>query len=237
MIACHDVRYAYGAGGFTLVAERLEIPAGLTLLLGRNGTGKSTLLRLLAGVERPAAGRVTIEGHDAWSDEVAARAGLVWVPEHPDLTPYASVDDVLQLVAALRRAGPGAAAEALVRAGLEGLGRRSIRELSLGQRRRAMFAAAFIGEPRVVLLDEPLEALDRSTRTQILVWIGDLVAALATVVVATHDIAPFENTATRALVVEGGRPRTIELPVDASQRATLLQGLAGGIPGEATPGT
>ena len=230
VIALAEVRYRYGAGGFELAADRLEVPAGLTLLVGPNGSGKSTLMRLLAGVERPDAGRVTIDGRDAWTDEVAARAGLAWVPEHPDLTPYASVEDVLRLVASLRRASSSSAAAALERAGLAGLGRRSVRELSTGQQRRAMFAAAFIGEIRTALLDEPLEALDAAMRDAAIAWISGLAASGATVVVATHDLPPFAPIASRVLWVIDGRPRIAELPTAESERRARLAALAAGEP-------
>lgn len=206
MIACRGVRYGYGPEGFALEVDRLEIPSGLTLLLGPNGSGKSTLLRLLAGVERPERGEVLLDDRDAWTDEVAARAFLAYVPEHPDLTPYASVDDVLRLVARMRGLPTSTADAALARAGLTGVARRSIRELSMGQRRRAMFAAAFVGEPRIALVDEPLETLDREMRGIVLEWITRLVASEATVVVATHETEPFASLATRAIRVVGGRP-------------------------------
>jgi ABC-2 type transport system ATP-binding protein len=96
----------------------LDVPAlrfapGLTLLLGENGAGKSTLLRVAAGVERPDAGTVTIGGHDLWVEEVEARSLLAYVPDEPDLVPYATVREILLLVARLRRKPDGDADRAL----------------------------------------------------------------------------------------------------------------------------
>src|SRR6185312_150815 len=164
VIRFHSAAFSYGKDEPVLAGVDLEISSGLTLLLGPNGCGKSTLLKLAAGIERPDAGRVEIDGHDLWVDEAAARRGLAYVPEQPDLTPYATVREILDLVCRLRGAPREQGWEALEQVGLGKLAHRSVRELSMGQRRRAVLAAAFIGTPSHVLLDEPLEALDRGAR-------------------------------------------------------------------------
>jgi ABC-type multidrug transport system ATPase subunit len=168
------VRVAYARGGpDALACDALAVGAGLTLVVGPNGAGKSTLLRVAAGVERPATGRVWLMGHDAWRDEAAARRSLAYVPEHPELTPYATVAEVLRLVARLRARPESEAHAALAAAGLDGLGGRTVRELSMGQRRRALLAAAWVGDPRLVVLDEPLEAMDRPTRAAVVRWAAE----------------------------------------------------------------
>jgi ABC-2 type transport system ATP-binding protein len=226
MIALRDVRFSYGRN-VALTCDSLEIGRGVTLLLGPNGAGKSTLLKLVAGVEHPAAGTVTVDGHDMWRDEIAARAALAYVPEHPDLTPYATVSEVLGLVCRLRGRPVADGERALATVGLDGLGDRSVRELSMGQRRRAVLAAAFIGEPSNLLLDEPLEAMDRAMRTWLTSWIAAAAERNATVLVATHDVEPFVPLATRAIVVTAGAPRSVDsLPDDAAERMALLDRLA-----------
>lgn len=148
---------------------------------------------------------MTIGGRDMWIDEVEARRGLAYVPEHPDLTPYATVDEIAALVARLRGLPDDAAREALASAGLADLGRRTVRELSLGQRRRALVAAAMIGAPSVLLLDEPLEALDAEMRARFLAWVETSLARGATVLVATHDTAPWTARADRTIRLADGR--------------------------------
>ncbi|HUC43599.1 MAG TPA: ABC transporter ATP-binding protein [Candidatus Sulfotelmatobacter sp.] len=226
MIVFDRVRFAYGAGPPEIVTQRLEIGSGLTLVLGPNGCGKSTLLRLAAGVERPDAGVITILGEDLWRDEAAARRPLAYVPEQPELTPYASLDEVLRLVARLRGESSGAAAAALESVGLARFGSRSIRELSMGQRRRAVLAAAWIGSPRVVLLDEPLEGMDRGMQERIVAWVHDLDASEVVVVVATHDLDPFTSRARRAIGFEGVEPRVFALPSAPEARRETLDNLA-----------
>jgi ABC-type multidrug transport system ATPase subunit len=226
------VHVAYARGGpSALACESLDVGAGLTLVVGPNGAGKSTLLRVAAGVERPARGRVWLAGHDAWRDEAAARRDLAYVPEHPELTPYATVGEVLRLVARLRGLGDDAARDALVAAGLGGLDDRTVRELSMGQRRRALLAAAWVGSPRLVVLDEPLEAMDRPTRAAVVRWAGERRAAGAAVLVATHEVAPFADLVDDVLVVDGGRvARAPALPADPAARVARLEALAGGAP-------
>ena len=229
MITLRDVRFSYGKAPAALTCDTLDIGPGVTLLLGPNGAGKSTLLKLIAGVEHPTEGTVSIDGHDLWRDEVAARATLAYVPEHPDLTPYATVAEVLGLVCRLRGRPVRDGEDALTTVGLDGLGSRSVRELSMGQRRRAVLAAAFIGTPTTLLLDEPLEAMDRAMRTWLLSWITDANARGATVVIATHDIEPFVDLARRALVVADGVPELHEpLRTDGVERARRLDQWARG---------
>lgn len=231
MIRFHQATFAYKADEPVLAGIDLEIPAGLSLLLGPNGCGKSTLLKLAAGIERPDSGRVEIDGYDFWVDEVAARSGLAFVPEQPDLTPYATVREILGLVCRLRGEPLRSVDEALEFVGLQDLAHRSVRELSMGQRRRSVLAAALIGTPSHVLLDEPLEAMDRGARDSILGWVDRLIARNATVVVVSHDLAPFAPRAARALTVRGGRCLRVDpLPGDPEERLRLLEQMARGEP-------
>ena len=204
MISMDDVQFSYDGATSVLAIPRLEIGAGLTLVVGPNGSGKSTLLRMAAGVDRPSHGTVRILGVDLWRDEVAGRKHLAYVPEHPELTPYATILEVLHLVARLRDLPASAAAEALDRVGLVDVAWRTVRELSMGQRRRALLAAALIGEPRVVILDEPMETMDAATRTLVLEWVLARRHAGAAILLATHDTVPFEGIVERVLAVSDG---------------------------------
>src|SRR5438067_146151 len=102
MIRLYDVSFTYSSPQPVLDSVSLDIPPGLNLLLGPNGCGKSTLLKIIAGVECPASGIARIQGFDLWKDEAEARQSLAYVPEQPDLTPYATIRDVLHLVSRLR---------------------------------------------------------------------------------------------------------------------------------------
>lgn len=228
MIRLEGVRFAYPGGPDVVDADTLEIGPGLTLLVGPNGAGKSTLLRLLAGVECPREGRVTIGGHDLWEAEVAARQPLAYVPEQPELTPYATIEEIVRLVCRLRGVPDGGALAAIDRVGLAGHASRSVRQLSQGQRRRAALAAAWVGQPSVLLLDEPLEAMDRAMRGEVIEWILASAAQGRTVVVASHDFDELVDTASSALSVRAGAATLHALPAESAARRELLDSLARG---------
>ncbi len=223
------VRFGYDAAAPILNGVDLEIGTGVTLVLGPNGAGKSTLLKLAAGVEKPDAGSVHLNGHDLWKAEAAARRDLAYVPEQPDITPYASVGAVLRFVSRLRGA-PWSEAEALLdELEMTEASGRSVRELSKGQRHRVLLAAARLGSPRTLLLDEPLSALDRGLRQSTLDWVERTRDAGGSVLVVTHELKPFEDMATRAVSVRRGDVRVVEsLPEDPAVRSMKLEALARG---------
>ena len=226
------VSFGYAREAPILRAVSLRLTSGLVLLLGPNGHGKSTLLKLLAGVESPDEGRVEIDGRDLWTDEAAARRRMAYVPEQPDITPYASVREVLEMVADLRDEPRERVPEVLDLLGLEvgsGLSRRSIRELSKGQRRRVLLAASRLGDPQVLLLDEPLDALDRGLRADLLGWLEQRQKAGALIVVVTHELEPFVPMATAAVgMVRGSARYFAELPECEEERVVLLEKLSRG---------
>ncbi len=229
MIRFKGVHFSYRRGEPVFTGADLSLACGLTLVLGPNGSGKSTLLKLAAGIERPDQGSAAIQGFDLWREEIAARRLLTYVSEQPDLTPYATIRDVVYLVCRLRSSPIEQGREVLERIGLWQMANRSVRQLSSGQRRRAVLAAAWIGTPQVAILDEPLESMDRAIRQEILAWIDRLLDAGAAVVIATHEIEPFLDRATRAVVALGGTCRQFEpLPAGASERLAFLEALSRG---------
>ncbi len=231
MIRFNEITFSYDRRDKILDRASFSLDPGLTLCLGPNGCGKSTLLKLAAGVEFPDSGKVLVDDRDLWVDEVEARRTLAYLPEQPDLTPYATIGDIIRLVCRLRQESPARGEEALEVAGLFDLAGRSVRELSLGQRRRALFAAALIGRPSHLLLDEPLEAMDRRIQGEILSWIGRRVGAGACVVVVSHALEPFAEMACRAVTIDKGAVQVIEgLPSSPADREAFLGELAKGIP-------
>ncbi len=222
--------FGYRRGVPVIAVPDLAIGPGTTLVVGPNGAGKSSLLKVLAGVERPDRGTVEIGGHDLWTAEVAARRLLAYVPEQPDLSPYARLDEVLALVCRLRDVSEAEAGPALQRAGLARHADRSIRELSMGERRRALLAAAWIGTPRLLLLDEPFDAMDRAIRAEILAWMDSTAAAGGTVLVVSHEIEPFVPRATAVLAVSNGTVTRHALPDDPTGRTAAVEAWARGIP-------
>lgn len=226
MIRFHAVTFSYSGQGRELDDINLRIGRGLTLLAGPNGAGKSTLLRVAAGIEKPDSGSISINGVDLWEQEAESRAGLAFLPDHADLSPYATLAETLGLVCRVRRQPAGMAEEKLQQVGLGRMKRRSIRELSFGQRRRAMLAAVMIGEPAVLLLDEPLDGMDAEMRPFILDWIRSRLAAGAAILIASHETETFGPLADAGVGMRDGR---VLASVENPQNEILVR-LARGLP-------
>jgi ABC-type multidrug transport system ATPase subunit len=230
MIRFRNVSFSYEKGEPVLNEIDLELSAGLIMLLGPNGCGKSTLLKLAAGVEKPDSGQIEIDGHDLWKHEVKARQNLAYLPEQPDLTPYATISDILNLVCRLRNEPLEKGREALEFFGLHKTARRTVRELSLGERRRAVFAAVVISNPKNILLDEPLEGLDRNIQEEILDWIFHHLKAGSLVMVVSHSIEPFVNYSSQTVTIKNGQAVHFkELPQNLDQRLSYLDNISKGI--------
>ena len=158
VLIADGVTFRYGTGP-ALGPLTLALAPGLHRLSGRNGAGKSTLLRCLSGDLAPSGGTVRVLGRDP-VDDVAARVLIGHAPYPDDLPGFLSVDRCLQGLAAFRRC-PEWRGDALADALELPLALR-IGDGSAGQRRKAGLLAALVGDPPVLLLDEPWTALDAS---------------------------------------------------------------------------
>jgi molybdate transport system ATP-binding protein len=210
-------------------AVDLDVADGTVLaVLGPNGAGKSTLLRVLAGLLAPDAGRVEVGG-DTWDDAAAGvrlpahRRSVGMVFQDALLFPHLSVAENVAFGLRTRGARRGdaraAAAGWLARVGLEGLGDRQPGELSGGQAQRAALARALVGDPAVLLLDEPLSALDARTRLTVRAELRRHLAAYGgSTVLVTHDPVDAMALADRVVVVEEGRVVQAGTPAEVSRR-------------------
>lgn len=206
-----------GHGHPVLRGVDLEVrPGELVALMGRNGSGKTTLLRAVAGFHRPTAGRILIGGRDAAGLDAAERArdtGVGYVPQHPAALLFAETlrDELAFTLRQLRadrrtavgRRGPDPD-ELLARLGLAGATDRNPRDLSGGERERAALAAVLVGDPRLLLLDEPTRGLDEARKRALGDLLGGFRGEGAAVVLATHDIELVARIATRVVLLGGG---------------------------------
>ncbi|MFD9596737.1 ABC transporter ATP-binding protein [Kitasatospora sp. NPDC059973] len=194
------------AGRAVLSGVDLEVGAGEVLtVVGASGGGKSTLLRVLAGLLPPAGGELLADGRPVRGPD--AERALVF--QEDALLPWRSVRRNVELPLAVRRV-PRADRRApvdgwIARVGLAGLERRLPRELSGGQRQRVQLARALVGAPRAVLMDEPFGALDPQTRAAmqrllLTVWEKER----CTVVFVTHDVDEALLLGDRVAVLGGG---------------------------------
>jgi ABC-2 type transport system ATP-binding protein len=181
----------------------LVAPAGrLTALLGPNGAGKTSLVECVVGLRTPDAGAVTVAGLPATDRRLRARVGIML--QDGGLPAAAPAGSVLPHLAAMY-AHPWDVAELSERLGITAFRRTPVRRLSGGQRQRLALAAALVGRPEVVVLDEPTAGLDPQARLAVLDLVADLRAAGTTILLTTHLIDEAERLADHVVVMDAGR--------------------------------
>jgi ABC-2 type transport system ATP-binding protein len=195
--------------GLNLTVERGTIFG----FLGPNGAGKTTTLRLLAGLARPSSGMAWLAGEEA-GPESRARANVGYLPEEPRfynwMTPVEFLGGYVGGLFGLERKHAAArAAELLKRVGLADSARRRIGGFSRGMRQRLGVAQALMNRPRVLLLDEPVSALDPGGRRDMLEWIGDL-RSETTVFMSTHILEDVERICDTIGILNRGQLVTVE---------------------------
>lgn len=193
-----------------------EAGPGVHAVVGPNGSGKSTLLGVVAGVVRLDAGEVTVAG-EAVRLHRSGAACVGWAPQERSLPAALRAREVLRLVAAHRDVRDAAAGEVE----LGPLAGRQCGGLSGGEARRVSLACAFVGDPHVVLLDEPDAGLDAEHRERLRMRIDDARDRGATVLLATHDLDEVARSADAMTVLAAGRV------VASGRPETLLRRLRG----------
>jgi putative spermidine/putrescine transport system ATP-binding protein len=212
-----DVRKSYDGKADAVRALNLEVANGEFLtLLGPSGSGKTTTLTMLAGFEQPTAGRIFVGAEDITHVPVEKR-GIGMVFQNYALFPNMTVAENIGFPLKVRRVPASEIAErvnkALAMVRLDGLGDRRPQQLSGGQQQRVAVARALVFEPRLVLLDEPLGALDRQLREQMQYELKHLHARLGvTMVYVTHDQVEAMTMSDRVAVFESGRLRQVAPP-------------------------
>ncbi len=239
-VAVDDVGVRFAAPGGDLEALQgctlAVAPGSFTVVIGPNGCGKSTLLRLVAGLLDPTTGSVTVGGTPPRPGD--GRVGLAF--QQPRLVPWRStLDNValpLELTDVPAEERRSRATQALERVGLAGAAALRVRELSGGMAQRAALARALIGDPSVLLLDEPFSALDALTRETFNTELQRLwLESPRTVILVTHSVpeavaladrvvvmTPRPGRVARVVEVDLPRPRPAELTGD--RRAAELAG-------------
>jgi ABC-2 type transport system ATP-binding protein len=189
--------------------------------LGPNGAGKTTTMRMLTGFVPPTDGTAVIAGHDIFTDPIAARRAIGYLPETPPLYPEMTVESYVAYVAKINDVARGerkqAVARALERCGLADVRRRVIGTLSKGYRQRVGLAQAIVHLPPVLILDEPTVGLDPIQVREIRRLISDLASpeqgeSQHTVVLSTHILPEVEAICRRVILVNEGR-KVIDKPL------------------------
>ena len=205
-------------------------------LLGPNGAGKSTTMNILTGFLSATAGTVKVAGHDIAEEPLEAKKAIGYLPEQPPLYPEMTVQEYLLFVAELKgvkhKKDRAAMVEtAMGRTGLKPVQNRLIRNLSKGYRQRVGIAAAFLGEPKVIILDEPTVGLDPAQVIEIRGLIRDL-GRTHTVILSSHILSEVQTVCDRVLIISAGKLAAQGTPEElASQlaaRGTLSATAKGG---------
>jgi ABC-2 type transport system ATP-binding protein len=177
-------------------------------LLGPNGSGKTTIMRTLAGYFPPTAGRASVDGIDVGSDPQRARTRVGYLPENPVWYPDMRVQEFLEFCADLRHLRGAQRRERLAavreRCGLADVQQRLIGHLSKGYRQRVGLAQALVHEPAVLILDEPTVGLDPRQVIEIRELIRDL-RGRTTVLLSTHVLPEVSSVCDRVVIVDRGR--------------------------------
>jgi ABC-type dipeptide/oligopeptide/nickel transport system ATPase subunit len=199
----------------------LEINAGeWVVLAGKSGCGKTTLARILAGLDEPDAGEILVDGQSATAQELRGR--VCWIPQDPgrSLNPRFTALEAISEPVEIRKLPEERVFEAAEQAEFdESLLDRRISELSGGQKARAAIARALTVEPDVLILDESLVALDLELQEQILLTLSEL-ANLACLFIA-HDVGLLEDSGARVLLMENGKIAAPESAAWREWRAAL----------------
>jgi len=230
MIDVRDVTKSFGAvdavRGLSFTVHAGEIVG----VLGPNGAGKTTTMRMLAGIFPPTTGEVRIAGRDPQREPLACRRAVGYFPEFAPYYPELRVRPYLEFVARLkrlpRRTRPDAVARVVAACGLDDMVARRIGTLSKGYRQRVGIAQALLGDPPVLILDEPTIGLDPGQVDEIREFVRGL-RGTRTVLFSSHILTEVEKLCERVIVIARGRlvgegtPAALRERLGARQRVWL----------------
>lgn len=244
MISLHNVTRKYG--DLTAVDNvSFDVPAGQIVgLLGHNGAGKTTIMKMITGFLEPTEGKITVDGHDVISDRIAAQKKIGYLPEVSPLYPDMTVVHYLEYVARLRHLPVDGIKNALKRVihqtGLLTKLNARISTLSKGFKQRVGVAQAILHSPKILILDEPTSGLDPSQIGEMRALITHL-SKESTVILSTHILQEVEAMCDHVIIILQGRvarnaalkdlQRTSRLFVGINQPGKAAKGFLEGISG------
>lgn len=190
-------------------------------LLGPNGAGKTTTMRIITGYMPPTSGQVTVAGYDVFYEPMEVKRRIGYLPENPPLYLDMTVASFLRYVAELkdipRREIPKQVEKAVERTGLEPVYGRLIANISRGYRQRVGIAQALLGDPPVLVLDEPTIGLDPKQ----IIEIRELIAELGrhhTVILSSHILPEVQALCGRVVIINEGRLMAVDSPQELARR-------------------
>jgi len=201
-------RYAALRGDGTLAVDRLsvQVEAGQVYgFLGPNGSGKTTTIGMLLGIINPTGGAFRLFGGETPAELHAARQRIGATLEYPNFYPYLSCRDNLRVVARVKGSDEADIAEVLEIVGLASRRKTKFKACSLGMKQRLALAATMIGDPELIILDEPANGLDPAGQREIRDIIRELASRGKTSFLSSHMLHEVERTGTQVAMIETGR--------------------------------
>lgn len=191
----------------------LSLGHGIYALLGPNGSGKSTLMNILAGLLKPSGGEVLYCGEAIGKSGLAYRSKVGYMPQYPAMYPNFAVKEFLLYIAELKKLPPereGDIDYLLERVELSDVPDRKISALSGGMKQRLSLCTAVLGDPEILILDEPTAGLDPKQRVALREFISEI-SANRTVIWATHIVSDVEKLADEVIFMKKGVATLAEL--------------------------
>lgn len=202
MLRLNSVRKSYGGRAVVEDLSYSLAPGTVVALVGHNGAGKTTQIKMMLGLTRPDSGTIEVLGGDP--RRPATRRHLGYLPESVQFHPGFTGRETLAFHARLK--GLDTAQDALLdRVGLLAAAGRAVRGYSKGMRQRLGLAQALLGAPRLLLLDEPTSGLDPALRRELYGLVAELAAQGATVLLSSHALTELDGHAERVIVLNAGR--------------------------------
>ncbi|MET0330607.1 MAG: ABC transporter ATP-binding protein [Dyella sp.] len=209
MLTIRDLSKTYANGVQALRHVSLEIPHGMFGLLGPNGAGKSSLMRTIATLQAPDSGSITLDGRDLLADPHATRRLLGYLPQefgvYPKVTAEAMLDHYAVLKGVVHKGERRELVEALLRqVNLWDVRKRKLGSYSGGMRQRFGIAQALIGQPRLVIVDEPTAGLDPEERNRFLNLLAEI-GERVVVILSTHIVEDVTDLCPRMAIIGQGQ--------------------------------
>ena len=209
MLGIKGLRKTYASGVQALKGIDLEVPAGMFGLLGPNGAGKTTLMKIAATLLEPDAGGVEIDGVDLLAQKKAARRMLGYLPQEFGLYPTLTAEQTLHYLAKLKgvtnEKERSALADALFeRVNLAAARKQKVGGFSGGMRQRLGIAQALIGQPKLIIVDEPTAGLDPEERVRFHNLLSEIASENTVVILSTHIVSDVSNLCGRMAIIRAG---------------------------------
>lgn len=227
MLTISNLTHVYGNGVKALDDVSLTIPTGMFGLLGPNGAGKSTLMRTIATLQAPTSGAIEFDGIDVIKDPETLRRTLGYLPQDFGVYPRVSAVEMLDHMAVLKGISDAKDRKATVESLLNQVNLWAVRKKAIagysgGMRQRFGIAQALIGDPRLIIVDEPTAGLDPEERNRFLNLLAEI-GENVVVILSTHIVEDVADLCPRMAVLANGRIQLQGAPL------ALMDGLRGRI--------